>query len=342
MAATPSPTPTEAVAPTVTSVPGVYIDIQVVHDLNKDGLRQPEEPGVPDARLHGGCSDALSQAPATDGDGRTRLLVSAYQGRIQECITLEHRFGWLETTDPVLRLDFPAGEARTALFLIHDLGPDVMEVSGEPIVAGVPDPGATITLGAPFGGCIERAAERRYPLLFIVGAARPGCPPAGTRVQLLLDGSPAGVISYEAGRASQDLVARGDSMRIYGSYISAARIGNVDCAVIQPQAGGLIPPGLVRVFVLSEEVRAGCGAPGRLVRFYRNGMPLDPLVDWRAGPFLYPDVPDFTPARAIVSPNTGGGATPNRMDTPMLAVAAVLMALGSGIAVAGLSNRMTR
>jgi hypothetical protein len=276
--ATPSASPTATVAPTATPVPGTYIDIEVVLDLNKDGVRQPDEPGVSGARLHSGCSDALGQIAETDGNGKTQSRVWVYQGRIHECITLEHRFGWLETTNPVLRLDVPAGEQHTALFLIHDLGPDVMEVSGESILAGVPAPDAVITLGAPFGGCLERAVERRYPLLVIVGAARPGCPAAGTLVQLLLDGSPTGTISYSRGQATQDLVARGDSMRLYGSFISAARIADVDCGVVQSMSGtgGLIPPGFVRVFVLSEEVRTGCGAPGRLVRFYRDGAPLDP------------------------------------------------------------------
>jgi len=337
-AATPSTTPTATAEPTATPVPGTYIDIEVVDDHNADGVRQPNEPGLAGAPLHGGCGDALSNIPGTGSDGKARLRVSPYNGRVRECITLEHHSGWLATTASTLQFDFPFGEQHTALFLVHDLGPDVMEIWGEPILSGVPAAPASIALGAPFGGCIERSADRRFPLLYIVGAARPGCPAAGASVQLLLDGSPAGVVAYAAGRASRDLVARGDSMRMYGSLITAARIAGVDCAVIQPFTGVLIPPGSVRVFVLSEEVRPGCGAPGRLVRFYRDGAPLDPTVPWRAGPFVYPDVPEFVPAQ-VIAPNTGGGGWRRDSAAPGLVLVAMLVASGVCLVATGLSVR---
>jgi hypothetical protein len=339
-AATPSATATATVEPTATPVLGTYIDIEVVDDLNIDGVRQPNEPGLAGAPLHGGCGDALNNIPVTGSDGKARLRVSPYNGRVLECVTLEHHAGWLVTTASVLRFDFPFGEQHTALFLVHDLGPDVMEIWGEPILAGVPAPAASIALAAPYGACIERPADRQFPfpLLFIIGVDRPGCPAAGASVQLLLDGSPAGVVAYAAGRASRDLVAHGDSMRMYGHFITAARISGVDCAVIQPFNGILIPPGSVRVFVLSEEVRSGCGAPGRLVRFYRDGVPLDPMVPWRAGPFVYPDVPDFVPAQ-VIAPNTGGGGWRRNGSTPALVLVAMLMATGVCLVATGVSVR---
>jgi len=337
-AATPSATATATVEPTATPVPGTYIDIEVIDDLNTDGIRQPNEPGLAGAPLHGGCGDALSQIPATDSDGKTKVRVSAYKGRVLECITLEHHSGWLATTASTLRFDFPFGEQHTALFLIHDLGPDVMEIWGEPILAGVPAPAARIALAAPFGGCLEHSADRRFPLLFVVGATRPGCPAAGASVQLLLDGSPAGVVAYAAGRMSRDLVAGGDSMRMYGHFITAARISGVDCAVIAPFTGALIPPGSVRVFVLSEEVRPGCGAPGRLVRFYRDGLPLDPTVPWHAGPFVYPEVPEFVPAQ-VIAPNTGGGGWRRDGGAPALVLVTMLVATGACLVATGMSVR---
>lgn len=337
-APTASPSPTETVEPTATPAPGTYIAIEVVNDLNKDGVRQPEEPGVAGATLHVGCGDAFLQIPTTDSDGKTQARISAYMGRVNECILLKHEFGWLETTSPYLRFDFPEGEVHSALFLIHELGPDVMEVDGEAILAGVPAPDATIALAAPFGGCIERPAGPPFPLFVIVGATRSGCPTPGAPVQLVLDGSSAGSIAYAAGRVTQDVAARGDSMRLSGLSITAARIDGVDCAVIRDLAAAPLPPEYVRIFVLSDDIRPGCGAPGRVVRFYRGDVPLDPLVPWRAGDL--PQFPDFVPSKAIVAPNAGGGS--GDASTPVaLGLAGLLMVVGSLLAGFG-ARRVSR
>lgn len=132
-------------------------------------------------------------------------------------------------------------------------------------------------------------------------------------------------------------------MRMYGSFISAARIGDADCAVVrQLSGGGLIPPGAVRVFVLSEEVRPGCGAPGRPVRFYRNGAPLDPTIPWRAGPFSYPDGFEFVPATDILLPNTGLGDQGRQTRATRIVLALTVLAVGTWLTRTGISARHSR
>jgi hypothetical protein len=337
--------PTETVEPTATAAPGTYIAIEVVHDLNKDGVRQASEPGVEGVSLHGGCSDAIIIITPTDADGETQLDVSGYLGRVDVCISLQHRFGWLSTTDPTLQLGFPVGEQHTAVFLVHDLGADVMEVYGEAILAGVPAPEAAIALSAPYTGCVERHVERTFPLLFVVGSSRSGCPGAGASLQVVLDGATANVLTYTpGGRPSADIVARGDSMRMYGSNVTGGRINGVECAVIRPHTGALIPEGFVRVFILSEEVRAGCGAPGRTVRLYIDGVAQDPTFAWRAGQFNFPDVPEFRDAREVVSPpNTGSGPVGGSgMSgvTPLALISIGTLALLAGFAISTQRRRV--
>ena len=337
---TPTPSPEPTLTPSPTPNTADVISILVIEDLNKNGVRDTGEPGSAGWTLYGGCSDALIFIEPPGNDGKTSLRISPYQGRVQECIRLQHRFGWLETTTPFLQLDFPYGEARTALFLVHNLDTNVMEVNGELIIAGVPARDATVALAAPFAGCLERPADYPYPLLMITGnVSRPGCPQSGDTIVTILDGTPATALTYvPASTLATDLVARGDSMRLYASAFTAARIDGIDCAVIEPLTGGLIPPESVRVFVLSEEVRPGCGAPGRLVRFYREGQALDPLVPWRAGQFNY-SYEDFVPAahddQIILPPNTGAGPQHDHF-TPYASLALAAVLIGASLKTLGL------
>ena len=98
---------------------------------------------------------------------------------------------------------------------------------------------------------------------------------------------------------------------------------------------GFVAPGEVRVFVLSDEVRPGCGAPGLQVRLLRGDTLLDPILHWQAGDLQQP--PQFTVAVTNVTPpNTGDGTSAARPDRTPLAVALALaafatMALGCGV-----------
>jgi hypothetical protein len=148
------------------------------------------------------------------------------------------------------------------------------------------------------------------------GADRAGCPQLGDAVTLLADGEVGGMLVFAPGQStSTDLVVGGDSMRFWfepnefsgGSDeppVIAASVNSIDCAVVEnirTFGGGLA------VYVLSDEARAGCGRPGDVVRFYRDGVLLEPELPWQAGWLSGP--PDVVPAEGashtITPPNTG-------------------------------------
>jgi hypothetical protein len=336
-------TPEPAPSPTPFPAGATVLRARVVHDLDKDGQAEAGEPGLPAWRVQYSCGDAVQQLPFTDTAGEAAAALSPYQGSATVCPWLQRQFRWYPTTP--LRLpqqQVRAGETVEVTFLVHDLGTAVMEVSGEVIVAGLPPTTANFALAAPFAACadvlFEPGAVASIARVYVSGArGRPGCPAPGDEVAIVLEGAVAAALPYDSGaEAGIAFAAHGDSMRIYAHDVDAARIGGVDCAVVVPLSG-FVPPDSVRVFVLGDEVRAGCGAPGRSVRFYRDGLPLDPLVPWRAGPLVYPDAPELVPASEtpILLPSVGDGATLERTVAPVgLAGAAALFVAGVLLAAA--------
>jgi hypothetical protein len=353
-----APARASAGAPSPTSTPlppgATPVTIRVIHDLNMDGTAQPAEPGIEGIDAHASCTDALVILPRTDESGTIETSEQSFQGRVQQCYAIERPFGWLPTTPTFVRVDAPLGDPIEVVFLLHDLGRDTMEISSEVIVAGLPAQAPDVTLAPPYADCSEMYVvfangTQTQAVTFVVSpAVRDGCPAAGSEVSVLVDGRFATLMPVQPGqRVAEPLAVGGDSMRLYATDVDVARIDGVDCGVVVPVTGGLIPPDLVRVFVLSEELRPGCGVTGRPVRFFRDGAPLDPVIPWTAG--QVDSAPEFTPAaqptstpvRPVLPPDTGNGAAPDagtRMAWLTIAIACTGVALLAGALVIGGSS----
>jgi hypothetical protein len=233
-----------------------------------------------------------------------------------------------------------------------------MEVSGEAIVRGLPATTLSVTAAAPHEDCVRSFLDSdgwyAGATAFVSGSdSDPSCPAAGDRVSIVVEGDtddPVTVTFAPGGVEGRDLVAHGDSMRVHDIDITGATIGGVECAVIMdPPPGAFVAPGAVTAFVLSDEVRAGCGAPGRTVTFFRVGRPLTPTLPWVPGrvdsfvEFTFADVPVAEPtpqpARNVVTlPNTGSGAA-NADGSAGLTGIAVMLAAGVAVVIAGAAAR---
>lgn len=347
-------TPTPAATPTAlpTRIPGVPV-VRVINDLNGDGVRQSGEPGLAGWHISGGCSDAILPL-TTDAPGEVA-------GGFVGCYRLDRQFGWLATSPASGSVENHPPDSDVT-FLVHDLGRTVMEVSGEVILAGLPAPDLTnVALAPPFAPCAHYfsrpTAFFTYGTVIVSGAdTQPGCPAAGQPITIVIQGEtdiPAATIAFEPGQSRQQaLVFLGDSMRLSGFNLTAATIDGNDCAVVVPARGFFVPEGFVSVFVLSEEVRPGCGAPGKQVRFYRDGLPVDPLLPWQAGPLktnpqftsgidTTPE-PTLTQRPRIELPNTGAGRQRARSDGAAMALALVVAGVAASLGASIRASRRPR
>lgn len=316
-AATPTPAATSTAS--ATPLPADTLRIVVFNDLNGDGLADPGEPGLASWNISQGCSDALRQL-ITDAKGEA---TTEFFGGADVCLNLDREFGWLPTRNNVhARVPHDWNTEEPFIFALHYYGPTVMELRGEAISDGLPMMQGVPGIEEPFRSCGHLFFESVGPsatnaVVIVEGAdARAGCPRLGDNIVPSPDGAPptpAPAVPFSPGTtATTSWVADGDSMRFYSSYITDAWVFDVAaglvtkrCAAIRDVSGGLIPPGFARVFVLSDRTRPGCGASGRMVRLFRNGMPLAPDVEWRAGD-VSGKLPQFEVA-PVSPPNTGSG-----------------------------------
>jgi hypothetical protein len=323
------------------------LSIRVVNDLNGDGKSQDDEPGIANYEVYGGCSDAISVF-TTDADGY--VLTEAGTMFHENCFYTRRGFGWLPTTPLEVTIPHEYEGAFELEFLLQDLGDDVMEISGEAIIDGLPAVDLEFAHEAPpfDGDCIESfhaAYESRTNAVVIVvgGDQRSDCPENGDEFTLISKGQDVLTMTFaEGGKPSADFVIGGDSLRLYVSGVDGAavyeggqRTGG-DCAVIF-ELGGYNVYDLERVFVLPDDVRAGCGAPSRDVQFYHEGLAMYPTVPWVAGE-LDP-APDLRTTRfgSIGAPDVGTGARAS--ESPLPAVAGAIGATGLMFAVAGAAFR---
>ena len=327
-----------------TPEPPATLRIHVVHDLDKDGVRDAGEPGLAGWTVTGGSGDVIVFQGTTDANGE---YVSA-QGA--SYVSVYRQFGWLPTSPLSVE---PVSTPAEIFFLVYNVGPTVMEVSGELIVAGLPATTANVQLASPYSGCLEyfisASPSYSYATLLISGDdLRSGCPAASAEVTILVEGDQAATLAFASGTSQEQiLVGKGDSMRFANYRIDAARIKGTDCGVIIPFQGGLIPEGSVRVFVLSAKARPGCGAPGQQVTLFREGCALSPTLVWRAGVISGEEIPAFvctpatptpppvatatrTPLGTVVLPDTGIGGLiethDRRPDASAIARAAIIAA----------------
>ena len=313
-ARTPTPTPTA----TATPLPPGTLRIVVFNDLNGDGLLDPGEPGLASWHISQGCGDAL-RLLVTDERGEA---TTEFYGGYEICLHLNREFGWLPTRNNVHTRVMPDRSTdEPFLFGLHDLGRTAMELRGEAIAGGLPMEQGEPGIEAPFHACGHLFFERVDPsttntVVIVEGAdTLAGCPRPGDPVLPSVDApqTPSPSVPFAPGTTvTTSWVDNGDSMRFYASYVSDAWVldpGTASvakhCTEIRDVRGGLLPPGLARVFVVSEQARPGCGAPGRTVRLFRDGQPLDPILEWRAGD-VSQTLPDFELAPTTVSfPDTG-------------------------------------
>jgi hypothetical protein len=294
-------TPTSA-TPVATPTPLApnTLKLRVVNDLNGDEVAKAAEPGLPNWRITAGCSDAILQL-TTDADGYAFVPQPSFdnQSGILGCFRIDRPFGWLPPR--VLSVQLPATMDLTKpyVFLMHDLGRTVMELSGEAIGSGLPLVQGVPGITAPFDSCAHFFFDGVSEIATRVGVivsgsdAAVGCPAAGAEITPAISGDAAGpAITYVPGaNVSTSFVSLGDSMRFYNSSypVTAAWVLDVasgtiarDCMVAR-DLRGFVPQGSQRVFVLSDKTLPGCGAPGRLVLFFSGAQRLAPRLDWRAG-----------------------------------------------------------
>lgn len=330
LAATPTPmatlTPVASPTSAPTPPPANTLRIRVFNDLNGDGEVGADEPGLPNWRVTGGCSDGIA-ALTTDSNGDIFVPQPSFDNAagILGCFRVDRPFGWLPTRNGVsARIPADWDTANPFIFGLHDLGRTVMELYGEVITAGLPaqqgDPG----IEAPYRACGHLLVESAgsvvtFSRVIVEGAdTLAGCPRAGDRVVPSSDGvppTPAPPVSFAPGSAvATSWVSNGDSMRFYSYAIritaawvldpASATIAR-DCLVARDLTG-FVPQGSQRIFVLSDEARPGCGASGRQVQFFSGDQRLAPGLEWRAG-----DIGDllfaFEPAHEVEIglPDTG-------------------------------------
>jgi hypothetical protein len=168
----------------------------------------------------------------------------------------------------------------------------------------------------------------------ILGAdMRAGCPGPGDQFSVVMNGAVVGTFTFAAGGREATTFAIGpDSMRLYAFDIDdvwvfdtgSARLTR-GCAVIQPQVGGFAPGGYVRIFVMPDEIRPGCGAPGRRVGLVRDGVRLVPDLPWQPGEYRpSPPVEFKQPDIVVRAPDTGSGGAPRAAAAPATALATLI------------------
>ena len=227
----------------------------MINDLNGDGVREAGEPGLLGWQLYQGCSDAILPM-TTDATG------TAVGGNFDNCVGLQRQFGWLPTSPNTTSVTLPDG-VHEVTFLVHDLGPGAMEISGEAIVAGLPAQSMTLGLAAPFAACegsfLEPGPWASRATVIVQGAgAQAGCPAVGAPVTVVADGVQATSATFIAGETkTAAIVVGGDSMRLYGTFITGATIDGVDCGVVAAP-----PAGCVRAGGIGAGVRAVAGGAG--------------------------------------------------------------------------------
>jgi hypothetical protein len=288
------------------------VHVRVVDDTNGNGREDPGERGIAGANVDAGCGDHFFLL-TTNANGDAAGAPSHNSLLDHDCYYLQLRFGWFPVSPLSLQVLAPPPPTTAVMFFVHDLGPSVMELHGDVVVRGLPATNVTFSRAAPpftgkNAGCVESFMQGSAATAIIVGSdQRAGCPSKGDKFSVIMEGQVVATFQFLPGEITPDeftFVAGGDSMLAAAEHADGAQIDGADCAVVRPMSGGLTSPSNF-IYVLSDEARAGCGTPGKLVRFTNGGRPLDPLIEWHAG--AQNGGIDFTEAlpHIITPPNTG-------------------------------------
>ena len=188
-----------------------------------------------------------------------------------------------------------------------------MELHGDVISGGLPAIQGAPNVAAPFEKCAHlfieavNATETLARVIVSGNDTISGCPVAGDTVVPAITGRAAGApITFVPGTSAETaFVDNGDSMRFdnFGEPITTGWVFDVasgtlarNCVLATERYA---PAGWQRIFVLSDEARPGCGAPGRQVLFFSGDQRLAPTLDWRPGNI---ESPSFSPESRIDTP----------------------------------------
>lgn len=306
---TPASTPTATPAPTRTPRPneGTLV-VFVINDLNRNGIRDPGEPGVEGWTLTLGCGDLIYDEDVTDADGNVVFLVK----RGQACVYAREPFGWVLTSDRFVRAYVRAGRVVEASALAYKAGEQLQRYAGSLIINGFPAPEGTmvdaLVDGRSCGDVLVSLGDARTRFsLYVLGERdRAGCAREGQPVALAVNGVVVRTDIFEVdttrfgdlnvGPAPMyfDLAAPEGTTPV--PYVEA-----IGCGEAIRKTGPLLLPNSYTVYVLPAGLRAGCGAPGRIVTVMAGGEIIRQVL-WREGFVWGEDLQD------VALGDTGGGA----------------------------------
>jgi hypothetical protein len=312
----------------------------VINDLNSNGQREPDEPGVEGWLLDQACGDALARLGSTDADGRLIAMVR----RSEPCFLLETPFGWLAEGGNSRRdVTLNPGATVGLVFLVHQAGEQVENFGGNVIMNGLPAPVGT-QVDALFGGQYCGVADvyaapeaTRYSLYVLSDHDRGGCATPGGSVSLTVNGIVVHTETFSPfSFPGLDLILGPAPMYFYLSspegttpipYVGAVRCGE---ARLTELGVGLLPSNFNIIYVLPDALRSGCGAPGRTVTIKAGGQIILQLP-WHEG--LTNELPPFTPIPDVILPEGGSGGSES---SGVVAVAALLGAASLAMLVVGI------
>jgi hypothetical protein len=305
--------------PKPTSLPGpnaAAVVIYVINDLNANGRQDPGEPGLEGWQVYQACSDALLTIGHTDATGK---LVTALSPS-EPCILLDVPNNWLWTNGNQRILDLHAGATAGTVFLVHYAGDVVQNFGGNLFVDGLPALGGT-RIDAVVGGssCGSGAVEvssniTHYSLYVLSESDRAGCARTSDPVAFTVNGTVVASRPFEAPRPEYlDLVLGPTPMYFYleapeGTtpvpFVGSTACGESRRSPAFPFASYDSQVVYFTVYVFSDALRTGCGAPGRTVTVKAGGLIIQ-QVPWSEGQVLSYELPPFTPIPDVTLPITG-------------------------------------
>ena len=298
--------------------PRLNLVVTVIHDLNGNGQRDPEEPGLEgwSVELPGSCGGDIKFAGTgrgiSDTDGRVEFAVKEPWG----CIRAEDRFGWVFTT--VRPLVTSVGPRRTeALILVRKVGQQLHLLRGAVLINGLPAPEGTsidalvgdVSCGdADFSVPFGTNYEARYTMYVLGEADRPGCAAGGQVVEITVDGVSVADVSFATGSTGELHLYLGPTPMWFVTEERegpppVAYVGSLVCGDVRARPGDFTPGTIHNVYVFPDALRSGCGAPGRIVTLRVGDEVLRHIV-WQEGFVPFDELQDVELPRVGTSAQT--------------------------------------
>ena len=343
---------------------------RVFDDLDEDGERDPEEPGI-SCSLRRMVGDVVWTV-RSDMEGNFRDVFRTGPSDEEP----------LEVTSCPLYPDAPPGYRVTAprpgpcgrngcvtrtgaqLYRCQDFGLHLVDTNGARFRGSIWENAAPVAAASLVTATIGNTVcgegyvwndlwdgRSRYEVIVRSDEARGGCGTEGAEVRFSLDGREIATVGYwQKGKESLDLVIgppfaefevklevpRGSP---YGGEHLQAYVGDVLCGEARGRASMIAYTSFFTLVVLPDSLRPGCGREGDVIRFMVNGQPLPQTATWSPGQHSL----KLTTA-PVRPPDTGTGALTEGSDGAPLGAGFVLLgvAAGCGLACLGLRRRAGR